>query len=127
MEATATKRPLRKKATPIDEVLSDSSTAKRPATRAPRAKRAVRSVYQEPTEAANVKRTKTKHIGMAAKHGKQQTFPQLVHVMVTETANVAPDVISWIANGEAFVVHDPMSAKLGEALQKYFNRELFGL
>lgn len=51
------------------------------------------------------------------------SFPQILWKMVTETAKTSPDIISWIENGEAFVVHEPSSRKLGSILQKYFQRE----
>lgn len=38
----------------------------------------------------------------------QPTFPELVHAMVTETVETHPDLIEWIHDGEAFVVHDPV-------------------
>ena len=38
----------------------------------------------------------------------QPTFPELVHAMVTETVATQPDLIEWIYDGEAFVVHDPV-------------------
>jgi hypothetical protein len=43
--------------------------------------------------------------------------------LITEAASVAPAVVSWFERGEAFIVHDPESAKLGELLQKHFNRK----
>lgn len=33
------------------------------------------------------------------------TFPQSVHLMVTETAISSPKVIEWVHEGEAFIVH----------------------
>lgn len=38
----------------------------------------------------------------------QATFPELVHAMVTETVATQPDLIEWVYDGEAFVVHDPV-------------------
>jgi hypothetical protein len=54
---------------------------------------------------------------------KVSCFPQALHAMITELASVAPNVVSWIEGGEAFVIHDPKHVKLGEFLDKYFNRK----
>lgn len=39
----------------------------------------------------------------------QPTFPELVHAMVTETAATQPDLIEWVQDGQAFIVHNPVS------------------
>ena len=64
-------------------------------------------------------------IQKASKHSSHNspTFPETLHAMVTETAATQPNVISWIANGEAFKVLDPKSGKLGKVLFKHFNRK----
>lgn len=115
------KLPVPSKVTPTSVV----AVAKQPAARAPRAKRSVRSIYKEPLDApkANLRRAKKTKVAPAARRGHEQPFPQNVHAMVTETANVATHLISWIQNGEAFVVHNPKSPELGEVLQKFFDRK----
>ena len=121
-----------------------------PSTRRP--KRAVRSIYQrdEPMEESESKKAKKKRAKIAMKQvlpasqaNKKPTkpdkasathillkptpakyfFPRNLHAMITEIASVAPAVVSWIEGGEAFIIHDPESAKLGEVLQKHFNRK----
>lgn len=34
-------------------------------------------------------------------------FPELVHAIVTEMSASSPDVMQWVNNGEAFMVHEP--------------------
>lgn len=36
-------------------------------------------------------------------------FPELVHKMVTEVAHSHPDILNWIENGEAFIIHNKVS------------------
>ena len=42
----------------------------------------------------------------------QQTFPEIIHRMVTECTETNPDIMSWTHNGEAFTVHDTVSADI---------------
>jgi hypothetical protein len=51
----------------------------------------------------------------------KSSFPKDVHAMITEIACLAPNVMSWIEGGEAFIIHDPNSSKLAEVLQKHFH------
>lgn len=101
---------------------------KRPALQESRPKRVRRSVYQaEPMEqeapvmeTTAAMPTTTKLSSLTA---KPSSFPHKLFQMVTETAQVAPDVIRWIEKGEAFVVHnDPKSRKLERVLQAHFHR-----
>mmetsp|Transcript_57157 Transcript_57157/g.66817 ORF Transcript_57157/g.66817 Transcript_57157/m.66817 type:complete len:690 (-) Transcript_57157:463-2532(-) len=47
-------------------------------------------------------------------------FPDIVHCMVTKTAQLEPCLINWIADGKAFKILNSKSKELSVVLQKYF-------
>ena len=104
---------------PMEE--SESKKAKK------RTKSAVKQVLPAPLSPANKQSSSnkrpTKPDKAVRKSRKKCSFPQNLHALITEAASVAPAVVSWFEGGEAFIVHDPESAKLGELLQKHFNRK----
>eukprot|EP00978_Attheya_sp_CCMP212_P031165 scaffold116874_cov49-Attheya_sp.AAC.1 len=55
---------------------------------------------------------------------KGASFAENVHAMITEGASTEPDIVQWIANGEAFTIHETGS-KLGELLMKYFDHKKY--
>lgn len=104
---------------PMEE--SESKKAKK------RTKCAMKQVLPAPLSPANKpfssNKRPTKPNKAVRKSRKKCSFPQNLHALITEAASVAPAVVSWFERGEAFIVHDPESAKLGELLQKHFNRK----
>ena len=40
---------------------------------------------------------------------KEKSFPEIVYNMVTETALKNPEILTWIENGEAFIIRDTVS------------------
>ncbi len=40
---------------------------------------------------------------------KEKSFPEIIYDMVSETAEKNPEILTWIENGEAFIVHDTVS------------------
>jgi hypothetical protein len=107
---------------PMEE--SESKKAKK------RTKCAMKQVLPAPLSPANKpfssNKRPTKPNKAVRKSRKKCSFPQNLHALITEAASVAPAVVSWFERGEAFIVHDPESAKLGELLQKHFNHSNFG-
>lgn len=148
-EVTEEQVEAKKVASPEHPVASTKAPMEVSPPTARRPRRTVRSIYKrgEPMEEAESKKVKkrvkcdTEKVLPASSGNKQTTskpdkpvthvimtstkcfFPQNLHAMITEIANVEPAVVSWIQGGEAFMIHDEMSAKLGEAMKKHFRRK----
>ena len=54
---------------------------------------------------------------------KEMNFAESVHELVTELSEVDPTMMKWTSDGAAFTVN-PSHPGLGNALSKYFQREL---
>lgn len=150
-EVTEEQVEAKKVASPEHPVASTKAPMEVSPPTARRPRRTVRSIYKrgEPMEEAESKKVKkrvkcdTEKVLPASSGNKQATskpdkpvthvimtstkcfFPQNLHAMITEIANVEPAVVSWIQGGEAFMIHDEMSAKLGEAMKKHFRHSKF--
>lgn len=62
---------------------------------------------------------------LAVAEQRDKAFPKQAHLMVHETSLTQPDVIEWIANGQAFMIHNPKSHKVADVIQKYFNHRKY--